>query len=258
MALGQRIKQARLEAGLSQRQLCGDTITRNMLSLIESGRARPGMDTLQVLAARLGKPVGWLLEETEVLPAQEAAMDRARQAYIAGAFRQAVRELEGTAGEEGALLRYLGLMALAEQALKEEKTLYARELLDQAESGAGMYDCYALQVYRLFLQARAGNRQAAKALGQVTDELLLLRAESLAPEQAAKALDAVVSRDEMWYYRRGRAALEMGQYPQAAEYLHRAEKAMEETCAPLLEVCYREMGDYKMAYAYACRQKDKA
>ena len=37
MTIGQRLKQARLEAGLSQRQLCGDTITRNMLSLIENG-----------------------------------------------------------------------------------------------------------------------------------------------------------------------------------------------------------------------------
>ena len=39
MDIGSRIKQARLEAGLSQRQLCGDTITRNMLSLIENGTA---------------------------------------------------------------------------------------------------------------------------------------------------------------------------------------------------------------------------
>ena len=35
MDLGQRIKEARLEKGLSQRELCGSMITRNMLSLIE-------------------------------------------------------------------------------------------------------------------------------------------------------------------------------------------------------------------------------
>ena len=34
MELGQKIRAARLEAGLSQRELCGDIITRNMLSLI--------------------------------------------------------------------------------------------------------------------------------------------------------------------------------------------------------------------------------
>ena len=56
MALSQRLKQARLEAGLSQKALCGDRITRNMLSQIENGSARPSMDTLRYLAQQLGKP----------------------------------------------------------------------------------------------------------------------------------------------------------------------------------------------------------
>ena len=63
MELGQRLKQARLEAGLSQRQLCGEEITRNMLSLIENGSARPSMETLRYLASRLGKPMGYFLEK---------------------------------------------------------------------------------------------------------------------------------------------------------------------------------------------------
>ena len=50
MELGKRIKEARLDAGLSQRQLCGERLTRNMLSLIENGSARQSMDTLQYLA----------------------------------------------------------------------------------------------------------------------------------------------------------------------------------------------------------------
>ena len=50
MDLGQKLRQARLEAGLSQRQLCGEEITRNMLSQIENGTARHSMDTLRFLA----------------------------------------------------------------------------------------------------------------------------------------------------------------------------------------------------------------
>ena len=46
MELGEKIRQARLDAGMSQRQLCGDEITRNMLSLIENGSAKPSMKTL--------------------------------------------------------------------------------------------------------------------------------------------------------------------------------------------------------------------
>ena len=49
MTLGEKIKQARQEAGLSQRQLCGDAITRNMLSQIENGSARPSMGKQSVI-----------------------------------------------------------------------------------------------------------------------------------------------------------------------------------------------------------------
>ena len=66
MELGQRILQARQEAGLSQRQLCGDVITRNMLAQIEHGTARPSMDTLQYLAERLGKSISYFLEEASL------------------------------------------------------------------------------------------------------------------------------------------------------------------------------------------------
>ena len=78
MELGQRIRQLRLSKGMSQRQLCGDVITRNMLSQIENGSARPSMDTLSYLAARLEKPVSFFLEEDTVTSPNQAVMTRAR------------------------------------------------------------------------------------------------------------------------------------------------------------------------------------
>ena len=53
MELGEKLRQARLEAGLSQRQLCGERITRNMLSQIEHGSARPSMDPSKNLATQV-------------------------------------------------------------------------------------------------------------------------------------------------------------------------------------------------------------
>ena len=79
MELGKRLKAARLEAGLSQRQLCGEVITRNMLSQIENGAARPSMDTLLYLADRLGKPVAYFLDEDPVVTPNRGIMERARQ-----------------------------------------------------------------------------------------------------------------------------------------------------------------------------------
>ena len=40
MELGTKLRQARLDAGLSQRQLCEGIVTRNMLSQIENGAAK--------------------------------------------------------------------------------------------------------------------------------------------------------------------------------------------------------------------------
>ena len=82
MELGQRIKAARLEAGLSQRQLCGEYMTRNMLSLIENGAARPSMETLVFLAKALGKPVSFFLEEQMPEDPNWAPMAQARQALL--------------------------------------------------------------------------------------------------------------------------------------------------------------------------------
>lgn len=65
MTMGEKIRQARQEARLSQRQLCQGIVTRNMLSQIENGSANPSLPTLQALAQRLGRSVQYFLEEGE-------------------------------------------------------------------------------------------------------------------------------------------------------------------------------------------------
>ena len=94
MTLGEKLKQARLEAGLSQRQLCGDRLTRNMLSQIENGSAKPSMSTLCYLAQSLGKPISWFLEEEAVLLPNASAMEQARIALALGNLDALNRALE--------------------------------------------------------------------------------------------------------------------------------------------------------------------
>ena len=95
MDMGQKIRAARLEKGLSQRQLCENLITRNMLSQIENGLARPSMDTLSYFAARLGKSVSFFLEEDTVTSPNQNLMQQAREACRAGNWEAAVKLLEG-------------------------------------------------------------------------------------------------------------------------------------------------------------------
>ena len=47
MTLGQKLRQTRLSKGLSQSQVAGDCVTRNMLSQIENDLAAPSMSSWQ-------------------------------------------------------------------------------------------------------------------------------------------------------------------------------------------------------------------
>ena len=93
MELGEKLRLARLEAGLSQRALCGDEITRNMLSRIENGAARPSMKTLGCLAARLGKPVSYFLEEDTVCSPNQEIMTAVRQLFDGKDYAGAMQAL---------------------------------------------------------------------------------------------------------------------------------------------------------------------
>lgn len=63
MTLGDKIRKARCDKRLTQSEVTGDKITRNMLSAIESNKALPSLDTLIYLSDRLNLPVAYLLSD---------------------------------------------------------------------------------------------------------------------------------------------------------------------------------------------------
>jgi tetratricopeptide (TPR) repeat protein len=56
-----RIRQARLDAGLSMAKLAEPELTRQAIFLIEAGQTRPTMPTLEIIARRTGKPIEYFL-----------------------------------------------------------------------------------------------------------------------------------------------------------------------------------------------------
>lgn len=261
MELGRRLKQARLEAGLSQRQLCGEEITRNMLSQIENGSARPSMDTLRYLAQKLGKPLSWFLEEETVSPNQ-ALMSQARQAYSRNEPERVLQLLkdyapDGTFDAEQGLLRLLSLLDMAALALQQGKTPYAVSLLEQAQKVDALYRLPELTRRQTLLQAQAQPEKAAQLLETLpTDDTeLLLRAEAaqqrLSWQESAVLLEAARDKSSgKWLLLRGKACMGTGEYEKALALLQQVQPAPYE----LLEQCCVELGDYKMAYHYAKRQ----
>ena len=83
MNLGEKIKKARLEAKMTQAQLAGDKITRNMLSQIENGKATPSVSTVNYISERLGLSGGYLLSESEddALYKKSLYIDQIKAAY---------------------------------------------------------------------------------------------------------------------------------------------------------------------------------
>lgn len=254
MELGGKIKAARLEAGLSQRQLCGDTITRNMLSQIENGSARPSMSTLAYLARRLGKSLSYFLEEQAVTSPNQECMATARTAWAAGdcggvvTALEAFREPDETFSQEKQLLLYLGYLGMAQQAMAEARFPYAITLLGKAEAVQGSYITEDLVRRRLLLLGRAG--QAVTLPSE--DEALLLRArQAVSPERSLEILAAAEDKkDPVWNRLQADALFAQGRYEDAAVCYEKAGK--DKYVLSRLEACFRELGDYKRAYEYAC------
>ncbi len=152
MKLGERLRQVRLEAGLSQRQLAGDRITRNMLSQIENGSAAPSMETLRFLAERLDKPMSFFLDERET---DAALLERAWTAYESGEAAEALRLVEQHAqGREVCLLQVLALLRLSQQSMEQGRETYAGNLLERVEALEGTLSFLPeLRERRLMLRA---------------------------------------------------------------------------------------------------------
>lgn len=60
-ALGERLRQARLDRGMSQEALAQPEFTKSYVSAVERGKARPSLKALELMARRLGIPVSEFL-----------------------------------------------------------------------------------------------------------------------------------------------------------------------------------------------------
>ncbi|MBQ7341271.1 MAG: helix-turn-helix domain-containing protein [Oscillospiraceae bacterium] len=259
MELGEKLRQARLEKGLSQKALCGDIITRNMLSQIENGSANPSMETLRLLAARLELPLSWFLED--VLSSNARLMVSLRNAPPRDVLDllEEYHAPDDCFDAERYLIETLACLSLAEEVL-EERPKYALTLLDQAQQAGEKTPYYtdALARQRAILCYRADPFQAGTVVKSLPslDQELLLRAEAALQEQDAASCLAFLSaaaRSDKWHLLKAQAHLALGEYEKAIEHFLPIEEAYPQEAWPGLEQCYRQLEDYKMAYHYACK-----
>lgn len=180
--LGQRIKEARLAKKMTQSEVVGSFITRNMLSQIESGNAVPSMKTLTYLAQVLELPPAVLLQgmtdhdtddadvtsghggapATPAVPEEVIVFYRAKEAYLADNDTDAYELLASAAetsplfDETQALFARVTLR-LATTRCSEERFSEALELATAAATAAskGLYASPELKSQAFLLLSEA-------------------------------------------------------------------------------------------------------
>jgi len=105
--LGKRLKEARLAKKMTQSDVVGTFITRNMLSQIESGAAFPSLHTLEYLANALEIPVHCLLpDDASVLPENDTVSSpdifvKCKKAYLKGDYTLVTENADALCDESG-------------------------------------------------------------------------------------------------------------------------------------------------------------
>ncbi|TMB71688.1 MAG: tetratricopeptide repeat protein [Chloroflexi bacterium] len=84
-SLGQRIRLARQELGLSLMAVAGKDFSRAFLNQVELGRSQPSTQTLRIIAQRLQRPIDYFLEEPgDSIAALELALAEAEMSLLHG------------------------------------------------------------------------------------------------------------------------------------------------------------------------------
>ena len=289
MTLGQKIKAARLERGMTQKQLVGDQITRNMLSKIENDSATPSVRTLEYLARRLGLPAGSFLNDLLSAPDEiPDGLGQMRQAFREGRYLDCMRLLdedrEACATDEGFLLRAKSAAEAARSALQARDYEAAKQYADDADyyNKQGLYYSADMDAEMSLLLAQCALeldteeyeenakefRRAAAAI-RFEPRFVLLEAEFAMRmgdnEKAGRILESLTEQDLLssarYAWLRGVLDLEAGELDRAKEELCSAEQRCESADAGLLrriyvalQQVYDRLEDYRMAYHYASLQ----
>ena len=140
LRLGERLRQLRVAAGLTQSELAGDRFSKEYVSQIERGKTRPTEGTIEWLADRLGVDAGLLASgvAADERARLEGALSRAEALYEAQEDAEAVEAFEPLAAAARATgvaelqVRALVGSGLAKMRIGDHRA--AVELLNEARS----------------------------------------------------------------------------------------------------------------------------
>ena len=284
MNIGERIRELRISKLMTQADLAGDRITRNMLSCIENGSANPSLSTIVYIAGRLNVPAGFLLAEQgdEMAYRKMSNLSNIKKAYTTGDV-QSCRSLclsgcpepddeislllancdTGIAVEEFWSGRLRSSCRFFDEALSyAEKTIYST---DAIEAEIRVYFRYMERISHtlysdLLDEEKVLSVKSNTVLSQYLDALYALDDSDVSV--AEQLIDQLTNSGENSFFKahlQNKLLMIDKNYKQAQKAL---QQLLQDGNMPLnkielytvleeLEICCRENDDYKNAYRYA-------
>lgn len=281
MNIGEKIRDLRIAKLMTQSELAGNHITRNMLSCIENGVAQPSLSTICYIAGRLNVPVGFLLAEEgdELVYRKMNSMSNIKRAYTAGDWRgcrslcfsgcpEPDDEISliladcdiGIAISEFWHGRLRSSCRFFDEALSyAEKTLYQT---GHIQAQARVFFHYMERISSMLYSDMLDDSQSDPGYQLVSPFAGYVDAlDALAIGDLKKASSFLTQADETsFFYKHIRVSMLMQehQFDKAKEqllYMLNSEEMLNEielyTVLSELEVCCREIEDYKNAYHFS-------
>ena len=165
------VKQARLEAGLSLAQLGKGHVTAPAIYLIETGRTRPSLPTLEHIARRVGKPVEYFLADPGgATDETHAGLLQLESLCAAGRFTDAAalgrKLMDGTTSAHRlGRIRYFLAQALLNLAQPEEAEALlaaAHAHFEAIEDQLMLAECLGSEASLAYLTQRPGAAELAE------------------------------------------------------------------------------------------------
>jgi tetratricopeptide (TPR) repeat protein len=249
------VKQARREAGLSLGQVAGREISRTAIYFVETGKAKPSMETLQLIAERTGRPIEFFLTQSgAVAPNLSASLAEIERLVATGDNAAAAAIGEETLGERqdgetAARIKFLmstAYLRLAQPVVARQLASAARTYFEGVHDSLMTAECLGNEATAAYAMEDPGaislaegalaTARTVKPVPQLTESRLLSvlgnahltnqdwQAAISTYEEAIAAADVVqdLRRLSLLYSGLSLAYQELGEYNRAGQFAHRA------------------------------------
>lgn len=272
--LGKRIKERRKELKLTQNDVCGDKITRNMLSCIENGTAFPSIDTLLYISERLNMPAEYFLSKDSrnaSLYKRIEVINDIRQTFSSGQYKKCLSICESTDSNDAEIILIIAecKLKLALEYMNQCMLSTASKLLDECLeiSNKGIYSVDRFSSTVAFYKNIINNIKNKDTLHSINfKDSILADNEFILFVYTVKLMNATTTLNENALpkfndktfdnYLRAVLHIDNLNYLAAIERLNcildlSPNFFIRYYTTEKLEYCYKEIGDYKSAYEYA-------